>query len=237
MAPNQSATKVAWLLDTFDPDRGRDLCFGTVDTWLAWMLSRAAARLHVTDRSNAAVTGLLRADASDWDDHVLDALNIPEAHAARARRLARASSARRRRCPAQPPIAGLVGDQQGSLIGQACVRPGQAKVTFGTGGMLDVCLGGERPAAEGRGPHGTFPIVAWTRGGELTWGVEAIMLTAGTNVAWLVEDLGSSSPRRPRRDGVAAACDDTGDVVFVPALLGLGTPALGLRRPEHVRSA
>jgi len=99
-----------------------------------------------------------------------------------------------------------------------------AKATFGTGGMLDLCTGPTPPASAARGPAGTFPIVAWTDRGVATWGVEAIMLTAGANIEWLVEDvalLGAAS----ESDAIAATCDDTGGVVFVPALLGLGTPA------------
>lgn len=219
MAPNQSATKVAWLLDTYDPDRERDLCFGTVDTWVAWTLSGGA--LHITDRSNAGVTGLLHADGTTWAPHVLEALRVPEAmlpalvdttgFAGEAAALA-----------GRPPIAALAGDQQASLAGQACVRPGQAKITFGTGGMLDVCLH-KRPSAEARGPHGTFPIVAWTRGGHITWGAEAIMLGAGSAVAWLVEDLQLLASAAESHE-VAAQCEDSGDVYFVPAMLGLGTP-------------
>jgi glycerol kinase len=219
-APNQSATKLTWLLDTYDSDRSRDLCFGTVDTWVAWTLSGGA--LHVTDRSNAAVTGLLRVDATDWDDTVLDALSIPRGmlpDLVDSSGVIGASTA----LTGGPPLAALAGDQQASLIGQACVHPGQAKITFGTGGMLDVCLGPSAPLAAARGPHGSFPIVAWTRGGEVTWGAEAIMLTAGTNVEWLAEDLGLIA-EPSQSHAVAAACDDTGDVLYVPALLGLGTP-------------
>jgi glycerol kinase len=125
--------------------------------------------------------------------------------------------------PGAPPLASLVGDQQGSLVGQSCVRPGMAKVTFGTGGMLDLCTGGDAPATAQRSAHGTFPIVAWSRGGTLTWGTEAIMLSAGTNVEWLVSDLGIvSSPAATHE--VAAGCDTTDGVVYVPALMGLGTP-------------
>ncbi|HKA04085.1 MAG TPA: FGGY family carbohydrate kinase, partial [Acidimicrobiales bacterium] len=220
-APNQSATKLAWLLQTYDPDRRRDLCFGTVDTWVAWVLSGGS--VHATDRSNAGVTGLLRPNGSDWDDTVLDALGIPRAMmpglvdstgvVGQARALA-----------GQPPIAGMAGDQQASLLGQGCIRPGLAKITFGTGGMLDLCTGTAPPASAARGKAGTYPIVAWTQGGSVTWGVEAIMLTAGANIDWLVEDLGLlNAPTES--EFVAAQCDDTGGVVYVPALLGLGTPA------------
>jgi glycerol kinase len=122
-----------------------------------------------------------------------------------------------------PPIAALIGDQQASLVGQGCVSPGLAKVTFGTGGMLDVCVGATRPAFDARGPGGTFPIVAWRSGAVVTWGIEAVMLSAGTCVEWLRDDLGLLSSAAESAD-VAGSVPDTGDVWFVPALLGLGTP-------------
>ena len=125
--------------------------------------------------------------------------------------------------PGGPPIAALVGDQQASLVGQGCVRRGQAKITFGSGGMLDLCTGTEPPAAHQRGPQGTYPIVAWSSGGALTWGTEAIMLSAGTNVQWLVEDLGIiTSPAESHE--LASGVASTDGVMYVPALLGLGTP-------------
>ena len=221
LAPNLSATKLAFLLDLADPDRTRDLCFGTVDTWVAWTLS--GGRLHVTEPSNAAVTGLLTSDAAGWDDHVLSALRIPEAvlpEVVDSAGVVGEASA----LPGAPPIAGIAGDQQASLAGQACLWPGMAKATFGTGGMLDVCLGPERPAFETWGEGGTFPIVAWRRGGRLTWGVEGVVLSAGSNVEWLRDDLGIISSAAESAE-VAASVLDSGGVWYVPALLGLGTPA------------
>ncbi len=220
VAPNASATKAGWLLDAADPDRTRDLCVGTVDTWLAWHLSEGA--VHVTDATNAAVTGLLGGDASDWEDKVLDALRIPR----RALPQVVDSSGIVGQATAldgAPPIAALVGDQQSSLIGQGGVRPGLAKITFGTGGMLDLHLGEERPRFERQGAGGCFPIVAWRRGGTTTWGVEAVMLSAGTNVEWLRDDLGVIATSAESHD-VASRCDSADGVVYVPALLGLGTP-------------
>ena len=221
LAPNQSATKVAWLLNAFDPDRSRDLCFGTVDTWVAYVLSRGT--VHATDHSNAAITGLQLPDASGWSAHACQVLNVPMAmlptvvdtSGVFGEALA---------LPGAPPLAALVGDQQGSLVGQSCVRPGMAKITFGTGGMLDVCLDHRAPASGQRSAHGTFPIVAWSHNGTLTWGAEAIMLSAGTNVDWLRDDLGIIDTAAHSHD-VAAQCDTTDGVVYVPALLGLGTPA------------
>ncbi|MGD0380006.1 MAG: FGGY family carbohydrate kinase [Acidimicrobiales bacterium] len=245
VAPNESATKLAMLLDLADPDRTRDLCFGTVDTWVAWTLSGGA--LHVTDATNAGVTGLLTHDGSDWDDAMLEALRIPRAvlptivdssgAVGEARALAGA-----------PVICGMAGDQQASLVGQGCTRPGLAKATFGTGGMLDLCVGEVRPGFARRGGAGTFPIVAWQRAGAKTWGVEAVMLSAGMCVEWLRDDLGIIDSAADSHR-VAAACEDTGDVWFVPALLGLGTPVWdfgargtfvgitrGTGRPEMVRA-
>jgi glycerol kinase len=178
--------------------------------------------VHVTDHSNAAVTGLLLPDASGWSSKACAALGIPESMLPRvvdtSGVFGEASV-----LAGSPPLASLVGDQQGSLVGQSCVLPGLAKVTFGTGGMLDLCTGSAAPASAQRAEHGTFPIVAWSRNGQLTWGAEAIMLSAGTNVEWLVTDLGIVESPAATHD-VAAACDTTDGVVYVPALMGLGTP-------------
>lgn len=245
LSPSSSATKLAFLLDTVDPDRTRDLCFGTVDTWVAWTLS--AGSLHVTDLSNAGVTGLMLLDGSGWDPEVLDTLRIPRSVLPRitdSSEVVGAAEVLR----GGPPIAGLAGDQQASLIGQGCTRPGLGKLTFGTGGMLDLCLGPERPEFERRGPNGTFPIVAWRRHGRITWGLEAFMLTAGQAVEWLRDDMGLIADAA-ESEVVASRCDTTSDVWFVPALLGMATPAwdfgargtlLGITadtgRPEVVRA-
>jgi glycerol kinase len=219
LAPNQSATKVTNLLDAADPARDRDLCVGTVDTWILWNLTEGG--VHATDISNAGVTGLLTADASGWDHAVLDKLRIP---VSALPTLVDSSGAvgEASALPGAPVVCGIAGDQQASLVGQGCVAPGPAKITFGTGGMLDMVVG-PRPAFAGRGPAGTFPIVAWRRGDELVWGIEGIMLSAGTNVEWLRDDLGIIPSAAASHD-VAAACPDTEGVVYVPALLGLGTP-------------
>jgi glycerol kinase len=255
LAPNESATKLAWLLDTYDPDRHRDLRFGTLDTWAAWLLT--GGRAHITDPSNAAVSGLLPTEAvlvgkSElvWDQARLLRFRVPEGCmptlVASSGALAEASE-----LVGAPPICAMVGDQQASLLGQGCVHPGDAKATFGTGAFLDVNIGGSPPpfGASGKsGPSGCFPIIAWEREGTLTWGVEAIMLSAGTALSWLVDDLGIlSSPAESAE--VAGRCADTGDVFFVPALIGLGTPnwdfgarslligmTSGTGRPELVRA-
>lgn len=219
-SPSESATKFAWLLEQLDPGVREHAKVGTVDSWIAWQLTEG--RLHITDPSNAAITGLYRSDGTGWRQDALDrlGLSLPGLPVVvdSSGRLAEASA-----LPGSPPLCSLVGDQQASLMGQGCTRPGLAKATFGTGGMLDVCLGATRARFTTRGDHGCFPIVAWQRGGEITWGAEAIMLAAGTAVDWLVDDLELISSAS-ESEAVAAACDDTDGVVAVPALLGFGTP-------------
>ncbi|HVC14720.1 MAG TPA: FGGY-family carbohydrate kinase [Acidimicrobiales bacterium] len=270
LAPNMSATKIAAILDEIDPDRERaaagELCAGTIDSWVAWTLAGGSGDgggsgggpdggglgpLHVTDATNAAVTGMLvSGDAGRWDvwdERVLGALGIPEALLPdvvdSCGRIGEAVA-----LPGAPPICALIGDQQASLIGQGCTRPGLAKATFGTGGMLDLCDGPEPPSRAARGEAGTFPVVAWRREGRLTWGTEAIMLTAGACVDWLREDLELVASAE-ETETVAASCESTGDVWFVPALMGMGTPVWdfgargalvgltrGTGRPEIVRA-
>ena len=253
--PSESATKLAWLLDTYDAQRGRDLRFGTLDTWVIWTLTSGQA--HVTDFSNAAVSGLLPSEGVlagtaglAWDSSRLERFRVPEACmptlVASSGTVAEASA-----LPGAPPICGIAGDQQASLIGQGCVRPGDAKATFGTGAFLDINIGTKPPAfgVFGKsGERGCLPVIAWQRGGALTWGVEALMLSAGAAVAWLVDDVGLLSDAAESAQ-VAERCADTGDVFYVPALIGLGTPQwdLGARslfigmtagtgRPELVRA-
>ncbi|MCB0964103.1 MAG: hypothetical protein KDA98_12520 [Acidimicrobiales bacterium] len=219
VAPNLVATKAAHLLNEADPGRSRDLCVGTVDSWVAWTLSQGS--LHVTDATNAALYGLRTHDQTGWDAHALEVLRIDEAALPTVvdsiGAVGEASA-----LEGAPPIAGILGDQQASLLGQGCVFAGQAKITFGTGGMLDVCLD-ERPAFATQGTGGTFPIVTRGVDGGSRWGLEAVMLAAGTNVEWLRDDLRIIESAADSHD-VASACESSDGVAYVPALLGLGTP-------------
>ncbi len=236
LAPNQTATKAAWLLSSFVGDRSaiearaHDLCIGTVDSWIVWTLTGGA--LHVTDHSNAAVTGLCEVAASTgprWHERACDALGVPldmlPDIVASSGVIARAEV-----LPGAPVIASIAGDQQASLIGQSCVRSNMIKCTFGTGGMMDVCLDSTPPKDTARTSNGTFPIVAWSRDteperpAEIVWGAEAIMLSAGTNIEWLRDDLGLIESAADSHE-VARQCTSSEGVVYVPALLGLGTPS------------
>jgi glycerol kinase len=220
LAPNESATKLGMLLDTADPERNRDLCFGTVDTWVLWTL--AGGTLHVTDSTNAGMTGLRLADGTGWDDRILETLRIPERVLPEVVDSS-GSVGEASVLEGSPTICGIAGDQQASLVGQGCTLPGLAKATFGTGAMLDCCIGHVRPAFVRRGAAGTFPICAWQRAGHITWGVEAMMLSAGSCMQWLRDDLGVIDSAASS-DEIAASCEDTSDVWFVPALVGMGTP-------------
>jgi glycerol kinase len=182
----------------------------------------SGGRCHVTDHTNAAVTGLTHADGATWHTGVLDMFGIPAtmlpAIVPSAHVVGEATA-----LPGRLPLLARAGDQQCSLIGQACVRPGRAKITFGTGGMLDVCTGAAAPAAARRLDRGTFPIVAWSTPAAIVWGLEAIMLSAGSNVDWLREDLGLVDHPAASHD-LAQTVSGPEGVVYVPALMGLGTP-------------
>ncbi|HLK45860.1 MAG TPA: FGGY-family carbohydrate kinase, partial [Acidimicrobiales bacterium] len=219
--PNASATKLRWLVQRAPADRvaAGALRFGTIDCWLAHVLSDGA--LHVTDATNAGVTGLLDADAATWDLRAMEVLGLdPSLLPTIVDTVGVVGHATA--LPGAPPLAAIVGDQQGSLAGQGCVDPGEGKLTFGTGGMLDQVLA-ERPRFGARGGAGCFPIVARRDRGELTWGLEAVILTAGSCVEWLRDDLGLVESAADT-DAIAASVDDTAGVSFVPALLGVGTP-------------
>jgi glycerol kinase len=248
LAPNQTATKIPAILAAAAAAAGAgadgaatdEWCAGTVDSWIAWNLS--GGELHVTDHTNAAVTGLYSIDRADWHDDICELLGVPVDALPRIVDTAGPIGAATAIAGA-PPIAALVGDQQASLVGQGCLRPGDAKITFGTGGMLDVCTGDEPPTTADRAAHGTFPIITRSIAGHRSWGSEAIMLAAGSNVEWLVHDLGIVADAAAT-DAIAATCTSSDGVVYVPALLGLGTPRwdhgargtlLGLTRGSETR--
>lgn len=221
VAPNQTATKARWLVQSLTNVERSHIRLGTVDSWAAFVLS--AGTVHVTDHTNAAVTGLYDAPLGDWSERLLALFDLERAmmpaivHSSALFGEAAA-------LPGAPPLAGLVGDQQASLVGQGCLHPGQAKITFGTGSMLDVVTGTTAPSAPHRMSGGTFPIVAYANAKGRTWGTEAIMLAAGMNIDWLCHDMGMLEHPEDS-DAVAASVADTEGVVYVPALLGLGTPS------------
>ena len=223
LAPNQTATKAAWMLRHYiDANKidVRDVRIGTVDSFISAVLSNN--QLHTTDSSNAAVTGLCELNASSWSPRLCELLGVdintlPKIVASTGV-IGNATA-----LPGSPPIAALIGDQQSSLIGQACITSGATKITFGTGGMLNTFTGQQSPTKFARNEHGTYPIVAYRDATQTHWASEAIMLAAGTNIDWLREDMQLvNSPEETHE--LAAQVADSAGVVFVPALFGLGTP-------------
>lgn len=223
LAPNQTATKAAWMLRQYvDANKIdiRDVRIGTVDSFISAVLSNN--QLHTTDSSNAAVTGLCELNALSWSPRLCELLGVdintlPKIVASSGV-IGNATA-----LPGSPPIAALIGDQQSSLIGQACITSGATKITFGTGGMLNTYTGQLSPTKFARNENGTYPIVAYRDARQTHWASEAIMLAAGTNIDWLREDLQLiNSPEESHE--LAAQVADSAGVVFVPALFGLGTP-------------
>ena len=223
VAPNQTATKASWILKNLLNENERtsnDILVGTVDSWLVWKLSRGAA--HVTDHTNAAVTGLTIPSGTQWDDATCAAFDILPTQLPRIVHsmgfVTNASD-----LPGSPAIMAIAGDQQASLVGQGCISPGQAKITFGTGGMLDVYVGEHAPTQSVRSTAGTFPIVAFSHDEKIHYGTEAIMLSAGSNIEWLCDGMGLLA-NAAESDAEAASCATSEGVMYVPALVGLGTP-------------
>jgi glycerol kinase len=217
LAPNQSATKIKWLVDS-SRLAAHELRFATLETWLAWHLSEGET--FVSDRSNASVSGLVDTSLTGWDGQVLDALGIDSAMLPSLVDTM-GSFGQARALQGSPPIVALVGDQPASLFGQSCVASG-AKITFGTGAMLDMVHGISGPPSMRRYNSGCYPTVLRSRNGEVTWGVEGIVFSAGSCVQWLC-DLGLIDTVN-HSDALASSVDSTDGVDFVPAFSGLGTP-------------
>ena len=220
--PYFSGTKLAWLLDHLPGARRRaergELAFGTVDTWLLWQLT--GGRVHATDVSNASRTLLLDLHTGQWDDGLLQALRIPREILPEVR----ASSEVYGEVTTLPalrgvPIAGVAGDQQAALFGQACFRRGMAKNTYGTGCFLLLHTGG-RPVVS---RHHLLTTVAWKLDGRLEYALEGSVFNGGAVVQWLRDGLGLIA-RSADVEALAARAPDNGGVYLVPAFTGLGAP-------------
>ena len=222
-----SGTKVKWLLDHVPGARERakagELAFGTIDTWLIWKLSNGAA--HVTDASNASRTLLYDIRRGDWDDELLSLLDVPRAMLPR---VVPSSDivAHTEIDGVRIPIAGIAGDQQAALFGQACHSPGMAKNTYGTGCFLLMNTGGEAIASR----NNLLTTVAWrlsaANGDEeppLQYALEGSVFIGGAVVQWLRDGL-KIIKSASEIEALAASVPDSGGVVLVPAFAGLGAP-------------
>jgi glycerol kinase len=218
-----SATKLRWILDHVDGAQARaergELLFGTIDSWLIWNLSGGGA--HVTDVSNAARTLLYDIHRRCWDDDLLAMLNIPRAMLPDVRSNSEiyAHTAPSQFFGASLPIAGMAGDQQAALFGQACFNPGMAKNTYGTGCFMLMHTGEQAVPSQ----HGLLTTIAWQLGDRVDYALEGSIFVAGSVIQWLRDGLrmlGKASDSQAYAERVASS----EGVYMVPAFVGLGAP-------------
>ena len=219
ISPNQSASKIALMMDLFDKDRSRGLMGGTIDAWLTFRLTGQ----FKTEHTNAAMSGLVEPNATRYDDAILAKLNIPE-HCLPRIQQSISYFGEAIIGDNKLPLMAILGDQQASMLGQGITRAGQAKATFGTGAMVDIVTEQTGPSSTNRLRNGTFPIVARSQGTDIVFGLEAIGLHAGSAVEFACRNLGlADSPMH--LEEIARRSRQGSTEVFVPALTGLATPA------------
>jgi glycerol kinase len=212
--PYFSATKLEWILS----DRqAAGLAFGTIDTWLLWKLTEG--EVHATDVSNASRTLLFNLETLDWDPDLLELFGVPES-VLPCTVPSSAIVGEAALFGARVPVAGLAGDQQAALFGQACFGPGQAKATYGTGNFVLVNAGaGQAPA-----PEGLVRTVAWQLGAApAVYALEGSVFVTGAALQWLRDGLGLLRDAA-ESEVLAQSLDGNEGVYFVPALAGLGSP-------------
>ena len=217
-----SGTKLQWMLDSIPGARERaargELCFGTVDCFLAWHLT--GGRAHVTDATNAARTLLFNIHEQRWDEMLLRAMNIPEPLLPEVVDSAQVVGMLDARILGREiPIAALAGDQHAALFGQACFEPGMCKNTYGTGCFV-LMNTGEAPV---QSRNNLVTTVAWRLDGRPSYALEGSVFVAGAAVQWLRDEMGLVRSAA-ETEAVAASIPDNGGVYFVPAFTGLGAP-------------
>jgi len=217
-----SATKLKWILDNVKGARERaeagDLCFGTIDTWLIWKLTRG--KMFITDVSNASRTMLLNIHTLDWDDDLLKLFNIPKAILPEVKQSSEIyGETATTLFSTKIPISGIAGDQQAALFGQMCTKPGMVKNTYGTGCFLLMNTGKEAVYSE----NNLLTTVAWKINGEVNYALEGSVFVGGAVVQWLRDGLKIINTS-PEVNHLAESVEDNGGVYFVPALTGLGAP-------------
>ncbi|MCL2226144.1 MAG: glycerol kinase GlpK [Oscillospiraceae bacterium] len=215
-----SATKIMWILDNVPGARKRadagEILFGTVDTWLVWNLS--GGRAHVTDCTNASRTMLFDIHAQQWDEKLLNELNIPRSILPEVRSSSE-MCAIANVLGKDIPISGLAGDQQAALFGQACFAEGDAKNTYGTGCFL-LMNTGDRPI---NSRSGLITTIAISRGGKVQYALEGSVFSAGSVIKWLRDELNMIKTAE-ESEKCAQSVKDSAGVYIVPAFSGLGAP-------------
>ena len=220
--PYFSASKIKWILDNVEGARDRaelgELAMGTVDTWLIWKLT--GGTVHATDFSNASRTMLFNINTLEWDEELLQTFNIPRAILPEVLPSSHVFGYTKPEIlGAALPIAGVAGDQQAALFGQCCFGEGDVKNTYGTGAFL-LMNTANKPYVN---KSGLIATVAWCIDGNVTYALEGSVFTAGAAIQWLRDGLGIISTAA-ESEGAARTVPDSGGVVVVPALSGLGAP-------------
>lgn len=214
--PYFSASKVAWILDQVEGARekaeGGRLRFGTVDSWLVWKLTGGA--MHVTDVSNASRTNLFNIHTLEWDHELLEIFGVPRSMLAEVVDSSGVVGEWK-----GIPIAGMAGDQQAALFGQACFEAGMAKNTYGTGCFLLMNTGAKAVPSK----NGLLTTVAWRIGGEICYALEGSVFIGGALFQWLRDELQIVSSAQ-EVDELASTVEDSAGCVLVPAFAGLGAP-------------
>ncbi|PLS04904.1 glycerol kinase GlpK [Neobacillus cucumis] len=218
-----SGTKVKWILDHVDGAREKaeqgKLLFGTIDSWLIWKLS--GGRAHVTDYSNASRTLMFNIYDLKWDDELLDILGVPKSMLPEVRPSSEiyAQTVDFHFFGKQIPIAGVAGDQQAALFGQACFEEGMAKNTYGTGCFMLMNTGEKAVRSE----HGLLTTLAWGLNGKVEYALEGSIFVAGSAIQWLRDGLRMFKDAKDS-EVYATKVNSTDGVYVVPAFVGLGTP-------------
>jgi glycerol kinase len=215
-----SATKVQWMLQNVKGAKAKakagELAFGTVDSWLVWNLT--GGKVHVTDVSNASRTMLFDIAKGQWDDELLEIFGVPRSMLPEVRSSSEVYG-HTELLGMAVPIAGIAGDQQAALFGQACLKPGMVKNTYGTGCFMLMNTGTKRIASK----HNLLTTIAWRIGDRTEYALEGSIFIAGAVVQWLRDGL-EFIRSAPEIEALAAVVEDTGGVYLVPAFAGLGAP-------------
>ncbi|MBM7589379.1 glycerol kinase GlpK [Brevibacillus fulvus] len=220
--PYFSGTKVKWILDQVEGARAKaengDLLFGTIDSWLVWKLTDG--KVHVTDYSNASRTLLFNIHTLDWDDQLLELLTVPKQMLPQVKASSEIYGYTAKSLFETPlPIAGIAGDQQAALFGQACFDKGTAKNTYGTGCFMLMNTGEQAV----RSKNGLLTTIAWGVNGKVNYALEGSIFVAGAAIQWLRDGMklltnAADSERH------AQAVESTDGLYLVPAFVGLGAP-------------
>lgn len=221
-----SGPKISWILDNVDGARERaeagDLIFGTVDTWLTWNLTRRDGKaLHVTDVTNASRTMLMNLETLEWDTSLCEAMGVPTSMLPKIVSSSQYLGKVRWPGPVHGvPLAGILGDQQAATFGQACLEPGEAKNTYGTGNFLLLNTGTVPQTSD----HGLITTVAYRIGDEMpVYALEGSIAVTGSLIQWLRDNMGLLSTS-PEVESVAETVEDNGGCYIVPAFSGLLAP-------------